>query len=392
MAQRKRAPARARVRPHKRNPLAPESYGDTNVNEYDVYVGSIITPKIKMPVSVFVGRPSDRFIVTTPDRKLLVGAGYYGEHNGPLNCTRQHMLPGLVDTRDQGTGLGTSLYIAGNMVVAAANEAGRKFPWRMDSSSCTFSLTGDRYSTADRAWTNMRRHGLATVEVEETEGEEEYEDETDISDFLDEDYITQSYQERGEGITISRVSIDGTVSVRGTKEGTVETEVDVMFFETIRNSGLILDLSSEYFEDDSDFRWTPPEVFGGLDWSHTPDATFLDFAEANNPKSSDEERNRDWIRAAACKLIGRGDDGRAELLLETIGEHRQLGMFQEATSNPRRNPELCPTQFRKASSTWEKQWGESFEEDVPVAERTTHRRRFPMSRLRKVMRSMTGGR
>ena len=342
----------------RRNPLSAEKSQRFETKSYPHYVGSIITPKIKAPVSVWVGKTSDVFLVTTPNQEYLIGSGYYGDHEGPLNCTRQHMLPGLLDEEDRGTGLGTSLYVAGNMVVAAAEDAGGNFPWRMSSSRCTYSIEGDRSSDADRAWRTMRRHGLAEQVEDETEGDEDFDDEVDASDYIDEYSVTESYEGREDGISVSDVDIRGTIRIRGTKTGTVTQEIDVMQFEEIRNSGLVLELS-DYFDDPTDFKWVPPEVFGSLKWAQTPDDVFVRFAESNTPS---EEMKVDWIRAAACALIAQGDEYRAELLLRTIGEQRQLAMFEDAVANPRRrNPDVCPTIFRKDSRAWEKQWGEDFD-------------------------------
>lgn len=119
----------------RRNPI---SALPAKLEAYVYYVGTVLAPKSKIPAAVYVQKEPERFYVFTPDKEFGIGAGYYGDEHGPGDCIRQHMMPGLLTERDQGTGLGTALYLAGNMVVAASQQdANGEFPWSIRSEECT---------------------------------------------------------------------------------------------------------------------------------------------------------------------------------------------------------------------------------------------------------------
>lgn len=320
------------------------------------YVGSIVAPKVMMPVSVYANADNDdRFRLFTPDRKLSVGAGYYGDQ-GPGGCIRQHMLPGLEDKSDIGTGLGTTLYVGGNMVVAAAiQNANRKFPWRIDASSeCTFSVEGDRSADAERAWANLVRHRLAVED--ETEGdEEEIEESYDIDYFVSERDIVNEAEERFEREHdvpgSAYVELTDQVSVTGTRSESITA--NFMNWDTIKNSRLILHLGP-YFDDPDDFEPIPPGVFARIDWSHTPDDLFVKFARANA-----EGDLEDWILEAACLIGGIGglDD------LSQRGTHLAQLLLKQVNATRPRNP--CPIKYASETRAWMRRYGDAYAETNP---------------------------
>lgn len=345
----------------RRNPLEPP---EGKLEAYTIYVASILAPKTKIPVSVYIGESSGRFYVFTPDRKFAVGAGYYGDV-GHDNCVRQHMLPGLLDEKDQGTGLGTTLYIAGNAVVAASKEDNSgAFPWRLRSGNCTFSVEGDRYKSADRAWDNMLKHGL--TEREEGEGEEEeeedFEERYDADDFIDRDSVEQRVEDQfGDEGSVSVGSIDtGYVKVSGTVTKLTsgrDVTIDYMRWPTIEQSGLILHMS-DLFEDPEDRAIVPPGVFASSDWSHTSDEDLSEFARQNAVAAAvgGEHDEEEWIRETAC-YFGHGTK-RASLMIDLL-----RGEDGEPAENPRRrNPRSCSIAFAKDDRKWESMWGDSYRE------------------------------
>lgn len=355
-----------------------ESSGDcsgsmarTIFDRYTEYVGTIIAPKSLYPAAVYVSRDSSRFFVFTPNRKYLLGGGYYGDTDGPEDATRQHMLPGLCRADDRGAGIGTSLYLAGNMVNAA------KYQDRGDDRlqglnrvyrAATYSKSDDRSAAADRAWMALNDNQLSETEPG---GYVSLYVETDIDNLVDSDTAEQIvrdyYQGSDEDPGDSEIEIDsisGTATIEGSWEG---GETDVMEWDTVKDSGLVLHLS-DLFDDPNDHAAVPPGVFGRLDWSQTPMSKIVEFAEQNaviagldaGPPMAvgehDEEAARQWVREAAQAARESGWSAVAETLLDRIGEGSQMHLPGTEPPALTGNPGVS-RRFDKLSREWADVYG-----------------------------------
>ena len=242
----------------------------------DEYVGTVLAPKSLYPLAIFTTRSGFRAV--SPDEKRYIGAGYFGDMDQSEECERQHMLPGLVDKdsagkpMDKGQGLGTALYLGGNMVrainVGSYEEA------------CTYSLSNDRSTLASQAWASLVKHGLADERGESDYFEEEMEAGYHISkDDLAEYYMGDGYDDAEIDDISGYVTVSGTRTVAGNR----------MEWDTVRESGLILHLNTEdhTFEDEN-YSPPAPAAFAKIDWRHTPYSLFQDIIEQNAENMAEE--------------------------------------------------------------------------------------------------------
>lgn len=312
-------------------------------DRYTVYVGTLIAPKSLFPVAVYVAEDSARFFVFTPNRKYLIGGGYFGDTDGPAEATRQHMLPGLCRGADHGAGLGTTLYLAGNMVNALKYEQGNAVPELRSLSyvyrDATYSKTGGRSAYADRAWEKLNEHDLSDFEAG---GDRSLYMEADAADVLSdsdaanmiENYYRGSDEEPGAPVEVQE--IEGTITITASVE---DQDVDLMEWDTVKESGLVLHLGP-FFDEPDAHAVIPPEVFGRLDWSQTRMSQILEFAEQNASAlvaeqsftgkneaerlAAEEEVAKRWMRDAARSARESGWGEVAEALLDRIAEGAQL--------------------------------------------------------------------
>ena len=346
---------------------------DRVAKSYDHYVGAFLAPKSKVPVDVWVSDASDRFYVLAPNREQMIGAGYYGDEDGPNECIRQHMLPGLENKEDKGTGLGTTLYLAGVMV-AKANEDDEEgeWPWaNTRTNECTYSYGGDRSADASRAWESLRRHDLA----EAAAGESEYVSaQIDADDVVSESEAAEHLESySGSEGDVEVESISGSVEI----EGYVSREADVMEWTNVEESGLVLYLGPD-FSDPFQRAPIPPDVMGGADWAETPWVRFQAYVRQNAAASaytllgaSDMEGDRgtevarEYVRAVAAALTKRRGATAvspkakqfARQLLSMIGQ----GPQQQLPGVPL--PSLIPNPASKAQQLFaglDKQWAKNY--------------------------------
>jgi len=329
------------------------------IDKFDTWVGSVISPKIKLPLSVWISKSksnSNRFVVTTDDGKLVAGSGYYGDTGGPGKCVRQHMSPGLIDNADRGSGIGTSLYVAGNMVAAAA-EDGEDFPWSLSNGRCTYSQEGQRSRDADRAWETLHHYDLA--HYEKGEGDYEYvEDRYDADEFMSESEIEERFEREHEGVSGVSFSTRGYIDISGKIES--EVTFDIMDWSTISNSGLVLALSNDFFGDMPDFKSVPPGVFAALDWSQSDAAEIEKYAKQN--ASGSDYAADEWYVEAAYGFELRSDETSQDYTALADAMLRRVSIINPKTK--RKHKRGSDSQNLKAAATvWERQWGAGFVEN-----------------------------
>lgn len=286
------------------------------------YVGTVLAPKAMVPVSAWAADPglTDwEFACFSPDRSRWIGKGYFAERaeRGPKNCIRQHMHPGLSTPKLQGTGLGTALYLCGNMTIAAMyDDADGEFPWTdRQAKQCTFSIDAgrgedDRTPDAAAVWKSLANHGLATrVNIPK---EEAYAD-------LDPMYVSD---------------LAATIIY------------DSMDWSTIAASGLVIHMGL-FFREPIEHAFIPPAVFASLDWRFTKIEQFEMFALQNAELSGDKNA---WLIEAACHLN------------ETLPSAAQILIQQ---TRQKKFPNQCPIVFREDDRDWIRQWGDYEEEQEP---------------------------
>jgi len=284
-----------------------------NLDGYTQYVGTLLAPKSFYPVEIYTRDTRvGNFFLFTPNRKRVIGGGYFGgeEDVSGESCERQHMVPGLCRDEDKKTGLGPAIYMAGPVVVKAFGR------WRDD---CTFSIPGDRTEAAEIAWANLNKHGTAEKAYTIRGIYIETDADSLITDDDAERYL-QGYDDEAQGeVTID--SIGGTVTI----EGYAESEADVIKYETIADSGLILHLNPEHF-DVLERETVPPAALGSADWSQTPMRKVVAIVVQNaqvaaqaESMSREEEASRDYVLETAQEMRKNGWSSVAEALLNATG-------------------------------------------------------------------------
>lgn len=349
------------------NPVV-TSKEDFNVYPVENYVGTVLSPKSRLPVAIFANEGREAFRAFTPDRNYVYGAGYFDTSDNQHGCVRQHMQPGVIDGLDRGEGLGAALYVGGLMtVIAAVDDATGQFPWGLDAGECTYSHTGDRTTSADRLWESLHGHGLAHEEQGDTESEDVEDDISLAESDLDEAEVLRQFYENYPGADYSHMDVRGRVLVYGTIEGDEVTH-DTMRWSTVKDSGLVLHLG-DFFADPVHRAFIPPGVFASADWSHTPPGLFWEYARQNAEvadvlerlQGGGEDGGPDWLRAAICALPAGPE---RQMLVTMLGEDPATPRFA-AGGLYAGNPRGCPKRFRKADRAWERRFGASYREPNP---------------------------
>ena len=355
---------------------------------YDHYIGMVLAPKSRYPCAVFVeSEPtSGGMALMTPNRKYVIGAGFFGSpsREDVEDCRRQHMLPGLCRAEDIKQGFGAALYIGGVMVMQAAldNQRGT-FPSRFgDGAPCTYSYEGSREPPADAAWENLHTFKLArfsdeAVNVEDYDAEpQRFSFSMDANDFFDvydldrsimdnEDNWESAKEDAARRLNVDEDDIfdvelsadvrgvDGEVRVSGyyrDPESGKEVFADILDFTTAVESGLILHLGPDF--DSTDIIKThlvpvPADVIGTIDWSQTPlrmirdailqqaEAEFRDSRSSYLAAALESLRRGGWSSVAEY-LIGRGSFGD-----DDDGEEQQAFSFNPAPKSGKRHRELA---------------------------------------------------
>lgn len=367
------------------------------LNRYTHYIGMVLAPKSRYPCAVYIEAKTHRggFALFTPNRKYVIGAGFFGDGDGPEGCTRQHMLPGLCSPTDIGQGLGPALYVGGVMVIQAAedNEQG-KIPrhYTIMGASCTYSYEGDRSSEADRAWAGLRRHKIAREsddpldpsEHDGVEGEEEpFEVTRDASDFIDayslDEQIQETFQYGGAdarelvagalGIDEDDIvdvdvtadsRVEGTVEFTGTaRTGEGEVYADIIDFGTVAASGLVLHLGPDFDPEDSidgALEAIPPQVIGASDWSQTP-MEMISKALRQQARAAgieDGDGGETYLKLCEQQLRQNGWSAIADMIKGMLGNAKQLGLF---VKNPAGGSAKARQRYAKLARDWESVYG-----------------------------------
>jgi len=366
---------------------------------YTHYIGMVLAPKSRYPCSVFIEAKGKvrygGFCLFTPNRKRVIGAGFFGDSDGPEGCTRQHMLPGLCAWGDVGHGLGPALYVGGVMVVQAAKDNMRDEIARhyvSDGATCTYSYEADRSSEADRAWAGLRRHKIAREsddpldpsEYDGIEGEEEpFEFTRDASDFLDAYELDEQIQERFQygGIdarsfaaqelrideddiddvdVTADVRVEGTVEFTGTaRTGEGEVYADIIDFGTVADAGLVLHLGPDFDPEDSidgALEAIPPQVIGASDWSQTPMEMYSKAIrqQARAAGIEDDDGGEAYLRLCAEELRKNGWTSLAEKTKAMVDNGEQLGLFAK---NPKPSLAKARQKYAKMAREWDSVYG-----------------------------------
>jgi hypothetical protein len=245
------------------------------------------------------------------------------------------MLPGLVDESDIGQGLGTALYLAGNMVRASDVPSYEE--------ACTYSLENDRTSLASAAWGGLVKHGLATPEGES----EDFSDKLDASYHLSTDDL-EEYFESDEYTDVEIGDISGYITVYGTRT----SPGNQMLWDTVKDSGLVLHLNTEdHSFEDEDYTPPPPIAFAKIDWTHTPYTLFQDIVEQNAYETGNDAK--DYVLEVVTELNRAGKRRLAEYAKNSIREDddepRRETTFRGHTI--RVNPSA-----KKAFAKYNKEW------------------------------------
>jgi len=374
---------------------------------YTHYIGMVLAPKSRYPCSVFIeakGRVTrGGFCLFTPNRKRVIGAGFYGDSDGPEGCTRQHMLPGLCSADDFKTGLGPAIYVGGVMVVQAAEDNERdEIPRHYTSlgASCTYSYKGSREPPADVAWANLHisdpsknRVPLARYsddpldpsEYDGIEGEKEsFEFSQDASDYIDayslDEQINEQFQYGGldaREIAASRLGIDeddildvdvsadvrtieGTVDFSGTAlTGEGEVYADIIDFGTVAEAGLVLHLGPDFDPEDSidgALEAIPPQVIGASDWSQTPVEMYSKAIrqQARAAGIEDGDGGEAYLRLCAEELRKNGWTSLADKTKAMVDNGEQLGLFAK---NPKPSLAKARQKYAKMAREWDSVYG-----------------------------------
>jgi len=302
------------------------------------YVGTVLAPKSLYPLAVYT--TSDGFRLVSPDLKRYIGAAYYGGNNQADDCIRQHMSPGLVDKSDRGQGLGTALYLAGNMVRASEVPSSEE--------ACTYSLENDRNSSASAAWGGLFKHGLASSEgVTEHFSDEIDADRLGLIDADDfEGYFEWRRSDKYTGVEIDAIS--GHIRVEGTRT----SPGNQMLWDTVKDSGLVLHLNTEdHSFEDKDYTPPPPIAFAKIDWTHTPYTLFQDIVEQNAYETGNDAK--DYVLEVVTELNRAGKRRLAEYAKNSIQAAYHTGRRETTFRGHtiRVNPSA-----KKAFAKYNKEW------------------------------------
>jgi len=325
-----------------------------NLDRYDIYLGTLLSPKSRYPVEVYTREKGvEPFYLFTPNRKRVIGGGYFGdeEYIGGDTCVRQHMLPGLCRGEDRGTGLGTTLYLAGPMIVKAYGRY---------TDECTYSWSGDRSSSAEAAWASLNRHDLAT----QSGAYKGIYIETDADNLISDDEAERLAAEYDDEIVgdIEIESISGIVTI----EGHAERNADRIDYDTVAESGLIIHLNPEHL-DALERAEIPPKVLAQSDWSQTPLRKIVRIVVQNaqldaqaGARATEETMAREYVQATAREMKANGWSTIAEALLNELdlGSQRTIPGTERELMKMAANPSPKATQrYAKLAREWNEVYG-----------------------------------
>ena len=285
------------------------------------YVCTLVSPKSLSPVEIrSIG---SRIIAGSPDGTRLFGSGYFGDEGDELgvDCTRQHMLPGLLNEQDRGKALGATLYIGGCITNTLYRHG-----------DCTFSVEVGRSADASQVWASMVRHGLATGYSGAPREECEH-----LS--IDDDVAEGLFDFEPDEVSIEPEEV--YVCARGELLG------NQMEYDTIAASGLVLHAN----DDLDDLVPIEPEVFAGLDLRYTHPELVSEWVwwGATEGTMAADDVNEEWLRRA---VRGLPREARAIVRPELTFRARQLELdFGSAEQRP--NPR-APNKMLKL---WLKEYG-----------------------------------
>lgn len=369
-----------------RNKKSPSALAENHTR----YIGMVLAPKSLYPCAVFVESETAyaSMVLMTPNRKYVIGAGYFGSiGRSAEDCRRQHMLPGLCRTEDLKQGFGAALYIGGVMVVQAAldNRLGNIPSGYLPGAPCTYSYEGSREPPSDAAWANLHTFKLARfgddpIRIQGEDAEPtRFSFEVDADNFFDVyDLDRQIMDNEGNWESMkaeaaNRLDVDeddvydvelgsdvrgvtGSVTVSGyyiDPETGKEVFADILDFAAAAGSGLILHLGPDFDRADiiSDVMVPiPADTLGKIDWSQTPlrmaREAILQQAEAWAEDGSGEDASS-YLEAAEDSLWRGGWSSVANDLRETIsgvsddGEEQMSIAFNPAAKAQKRHKKLA---------------------------------------------------
>jgi len=224
--------------------------------EWTHFVGVVIAPKSRLPCAVYVHEDggfgiNEAYMLMSPDRRRIYAGGYFEE--APYKCARQHAVPGLCSPDDFGAGIGTALYLAGAMVIAAGlDDARGEFPYAMEAEietdrRCTYSPVDPdaRSKAASGVWDGLVRRGIAE------------------------------------------------------RKGTSRYTADLLEWTSVLQTGLVLYLGPDFaLARYPEREVVPPAAMGMMDWRHTLYADSLRYIDQNAALTSDPQAYRDAVSDA----------------------------------------------------------------------------------------------
>ena len=278
------------------------------------YICTLIAPKSLSPVEIRV--KGNKVLAGSPDGTRAFGVGYFGSEGDEMGveCTRQHMLPGLLNPEDQGKALGVALYLGG--CITNKVESG----W-IGEGDCTFSVEDNRSASASAVWDSMVIHGLATdySGARKEACDHHYPD----ADDLAANYLDINVDD------IEEVSLEPD-SIYICAIGSVEG--NQLLYDTVADAGLVLHSNGDPNIDD--LQPTEPEVFNRLRYDFAPPELVVEwiFWGATSGTLDTDDVDEDWLRAA---VRGLPREIRAIVRPELEFRVRQLEFDFEARTNPR---------------------------------------------------------
>jgi len=262
-------------------------------SEWTHFVGVVIAPKSRLPCAVYVHEDggfgiNEAYMLMSPDRSRIYAGGYFEE--AQFGCARQHALPGLCSTADAGAGLGTALYLAGAMVVAAGLDNHRgDFPYDMEM-----------WIESDQACTHSP---------------------------------VDSAQRTGGASGVWRGLVDREVARRvGAERGRRRFEIDLLEWTSVLQTGLVLYLGPDFAPGRYPEREVvPPAAMGMMDWRYTPDAEARRYIDQNAKLTPDPQAYRDAVSDALQ------DNGQGRLAAKIPGYPRSRAVANPSARKDSRN-------------------------------------------------------
>ena len=306
--------------------------GKTKAQLMEGYQCTLVAPKSMIPIAFF--RLQATLYAFSPDLSRFIGKTYWGDDQyvDGEECTRQHMSPGLVGSRDKGRGLGTTMYLGGCL--------------SLRYNTCTYSMEGDRSAWADSAWESMRYHDLSTEEISSVN--HYFQEEFDGDDLVpDDDQLGEQILNNNDvyDAEINEVEYEGSIYARVAAYST--KEVDLLKEETILDSsGLVL-----HDDADRDFTPIPPDGLAVIDWTHTPYSLFQDILQQQY-ENLDEGTAEEYAKMVAEQLRKRKKRMLAEYALTTFNETSRTPKLKGPAIRVRNNPSKVRKEFQKLDKEW----------------------------------------